>query len=754
MAGKGFTIRGPARDGALVNDEGDLTRFVADSLGRCSGEKGHEAAARVAAARRALWRVLEVYAPRALGRHLRARAAEGQDYSNRKAVGDLRRAVADWLDPSVPECASCGRPVTERHRHRARRPKAPAVARGQRAVGKARQEAWRREVAAWEAERRRQVGEHLQARRAWALRDRARDAGRPLQLSVLAVGRPFPGEGLPDLLAKDDRYGVEVDRDGRVLRAVVREVLGQADFLGVAAGRVVPVPRTTPNGVRVRPAVTASPVVAAAWWRFCRALDEAFAENGRLYLKTQGRYAPAGGVTRADLLQESAAGAIRGLYDFDATRAKVSTYVVNWCRQGLSRAFGERDEVATPAWLRDLRGNLERAGLQDVRAARRDVEACEAVPPASAPPAKTDDSATRAAKFFADIIRHEAAKDLAADVLAHAPTAPRSTWAPDDVVPPIAQEAWSAGRLTLTDLWLERLAVVEAGLRADLLALAGPVARQEAAARALAEALGIRVRRPPPPKGKAKAPRRRKGDPPAPRKPKVKPARRPGEPPGVTGTAVLQALRFEEFRRHSLMTAADEADGGGGDDGGGRGGAYDGRGRQPVDDLTPEVALLAAEEAGDRADDLSDLFDALEALRIADPRACEVVRRHHGLDAAGDGETFAEVAEAGLRCDGPAAAPVTRDDVRRLHAAGMRHLQAAVGDDVLGLLPASNEEDVDDDEFDYLAPRIARIRSSGPWKALRPIAVTTTAAAVTPRADAGRDEDWFAGRASFEAISW
>lgn len=815
MAGRGFTIRGPARDGALVNDEGDLTRFVRDSFGRKSGADGNVLAARIARARLDLWRVLEVYAPRVLAEGLRRRASEARDDSNRGAVGDLRRKVAAWLDPPVPTCRWCRRPVTERHRHREPRPQAPRPAPGRAKAGEVRLKPWRAAVAAWSERRATQVRDHLAARRAWALRDRTRDAARPLQLALVvsaldAYGRegaavamsarrtpgegltlraPFPGEARPRGLPHGGRHHVDVDRDGRVLRWTLRRVLGEDRVESVArapraALRVALFERggTAHHIDRVAP-------VAVAWARFCLALAAAFEANGRLYLKAQGRFTPEGAVKGADLVQESAAGALRGLYDYDATKAKVSTYVVNWCRQGLSRAFGERDEVHTPGWLRDLRANLERAGV-DVRAALRAVEACEAVPALAALPAST--RTTLAALSSADRALLDAAprgtvdtplpsrlalaEELAAAVVSLAPTSPPGTWPgpkDDPVCPPDVRTAFAAGRMTLGEAWTARREAVEVALCDELLATAGPVERQEAGARAVARAAGLHVKDPPVRVARVK---RAKG---APKPPRVKPPARPkGSPTAHTGAAILQALRFEEPRRHSLTAPSDEQaanpEGGAG---------VDPRGREPVDLADPEALALAAEEAAAEQDGLAALFAALEVLRREDPRACEVVRRHDGLEACedGDGETFAEIGESGLAADGRRRAPIARDAARALHRAGvarLRELVAASADasqsgPLARLLAAwagedgagagDPDEDVNEELDDYEAARARRARG-GVFRPIRPITVDDVAPvyvaaaplALTPVTadDLAGMSAWAAARDKVASIAW
>ena len=103
----GLSLKGPQKDGADILDEGVMTREVVARYAEEDGLDGNAEAAKVLPARRALWRLCEVYTPRLLAQALRARL-DRNDQTGRGGVRELRRALADWLDPP-PACGHCGR---------------------------------------------------------------------------------------------------------------------------------------------------------------------------------------------------------------------------------------------------------------------------------------------------------------------------------------------------------------------------------------------------------------------------------------------------------------------------------------------------------------------------------------------------------------------------------------------------------------------------------------------------------------------
>lgn len=72
---------------------------------------------------------------------------------------------------------------------------------------------------------------------------------------------------------------------------------------------------------------------------------------------------------------------------------------------------------------------------------------------------------------------------------------------------------------------------------------------------------------------------------------------------------------------------------------------------------------------------MSGLLDALATLRESDPEAAEVVRRRHGLDAAGDEETLEQIGER-LHSTGRA---LCREAVRVAYKRGVKAMQALAG---------------------------------------------------------------------------
>lgn len=102
-------ICGPQRIGASAMDEGDLTRAVVASYSALTQDEAREggqaAAEQILPARRRLWALTERLLPKRLAAALRARCGT-DDPTARDGVRELRRALADWLDPP-PVCRWC-----------------------------------------------------------------------------------------------------------------------------------------------------------------------------------------------------------------------------------------------------------------------------------------------------------------------------------------------------------------------------------------------------------------------------------------------------------------------------------------------------------------------------------------------------------------------------------------------------------------------------------------------------------------------
>ena len=104
-------LKGPARQGAGILDEGYLTAWVAEKYAIEDGSRGQEAAEEVPKAREALWAATQQHMPLQLAEALRGRLRE-DDQTGLKGVAGIRRAVVDWLDPPA-RCKYCKQVMTD-----------------------------------------------------------------------------------------------------------------------------------------------------------------------------------------------------------------------------------------------------------------------------------------------------------------------------------------------------------------------------------------------------------------------------------------------------------------------------------------------------------------------------------------------------------------------------------------------------------------------------------------------------------------
>lgn len=320
----GLSLRGPSKQGSHELDEGALTSAVVDSYGVDNGASGPEAAAKVLPARRELWRLAEAYHPKALAASLRARLSTS-DQTGRGGVRELRKSLADWLDPA-PRCARCAAPMDA---DTAGKPCPAAHQRVRSPANKGMHPAPTYCVA------RRGKPSRIAGRAYSAV-------GRDGTLALFSPVQMDPTSAAAVKMLKHSKsstgmaYDLAVDRDARILLAATA-------------------PRAEPL----------HPRVARARVALDRAVNAAIKANGRLILKVQTRYFSAKGqVTRADLVQGGAMGCRRALMDFDPGLGwRFSTYAANWIYQGMGEVFAGRDVVSVPDWVIALRRQVEDLGL-------------------------------------------------------------------------------------------------------------------------------------------------------------------------------------------------------------------------------------------------------------------------------------------------------------------------------------------------------------------------------------------------------
>lgn len=663
-------------------DEGDLTRGVVARYAATDGSLGQSSAERVLPARRELWRLVEALAPRALAAALRARLAPS-DQSGRGGVRELRAALADWLDPP-PTCAHCGRPFD------------PATSTGPARL----QCPSRPRPRPWTPGRGRPpLPVPCAARRGTRARTGHDAHPTVARCGTLALFTPLHLDPSCAAAQKMLRHGgalaydVVVDRDARILLAVTQAIVGD-HLVQTRAARTNEM--RAPEKVVFHIDHDSTRLIAAARRALDRALETAVRENGRLILATQVRYfAPKHGVTRADLVQGGAMGCRRALLDYDANYrppgkkqgVRFSTYGINWIHQGIGEVFAERDLVSVPEWCVDLRADVEALGLSPGILLAGVMAAVEA---------RADEARCLLA-----------AEDLALTIVAHHHQ--HATGSDDRERD--AEDQHHGGELA--EIGEDDVVVVEvahASYGSTSRALADAARRKAARAKnpptdersaeqvaeAVARVLGLEA----------------------------------GAGKPCTGAALLTALRYGHAPTTVPVSAGGERDG---DDAGadlsygagGAGGGGDHSRRLPATDAGDEEDA-ALEEEHDRRRHAATLA-ALASLREADPEAAEVVRRRHGLDGVGDGETLEDLAARPLLSTGRT---LCRESARKAYKRGVAHLRAHAGASLPAGLFAGPPVDPGADD-DGSAAR----RPHGPFRPRRPARVVAHVSPQRPRDD-------------------
>ena len=605
----GLSLKGPQKDGADILDEGVMTREVVARYAEEDGLDGNAEAAKVLPARRALWRLCEVYAPRLLAQALRARL-DRNDQTGRGGVRELRRALADWLDPP-PACGHCGRllspdlvaanpagiPCPARLAQDAARP---------RRTGSPRTKAARLVCAAPRGPR---------ASYGTLARPGPGRASGLARCGTLALFSPLVLDPACSASVKMMKHGglsaydLAVDRDARILQSVS----------GTCHHEAVPVIRVVEEQEHGQRHNADHSTIATAARHFSRTLDRAVRANARLALKTQLKYfSPKGTVKRADLVQAAMMGLRRALLDYDPnftpagkkSGVKISSYAINWIHQSMGELFADRDVVQVPQWAVGLRKHVADMGISpgQLLAGVLAVAEARALPVTE----KTGNPCADLAAVLVDSIEH--------------------TWPASDS--PTLQNLVAHGRV---------LAAANAKPPKSKKPVSDERSREQVAA-VVADLLHL----------------------------------------DCTGGALLTALRYgapPQFVSVSVGGERDDADGGDGESRGGGASAGLHHLHARPDGEDEEDAAIA--EAEDRRH-MAALVDALADLRTTDPEAAEVVRRRHGLDAAGDEETLEQIGER-LHSTGRA---LCREAVRLAYKRGVKAMRASTG----AVLPEEQNE--------------------------------------------------------------
>lgn len=636
-----FTLRGPSKSGASQAAPGEAALTAAVVAAYASVDEatakreGPRLAAAVLPARRELWRLAEMYEPRRLADALRARC-DPSDQSGRGGVRELREALADWLDPPR-RCRVCRRPI----RAGTELVGCPGLPERKGRYG---QTLMRKPCRA-------PSGHPLKYNRAHGNRDcngRMKDGltlslFTPVQLDTSAGGCAAAAARL-ERHGGASAYDLVVDRDCRILFAAVRlpkapayerpdEHSGESpNDSGVCVdGSVVRSPPVE-NKSNVLPI---HPAVLGALRRMDRAMDKAMRANGRLVLGVQARYfSPKGSVTRADLLQGGADGLRRALLDYDPRVAKISTYAINWIYQGCGAAFAGRDLVGVPDWARRLRNDVEDLGVDPGTLHGAIDAAVEAwgVPEGGGPGTRPEGLAEGCAVLASLIARGftQAAAKLAVVGGGANQTigALASEWRLTGASPFAFGRRGDRGAFMLREvLW--KAAIAKKGGQAERV--------RERLAACVGALLGLECK----------------------------------------GPALLTALRHGAAQVVSEAGSGERSDG---DSDGGASGGSGGRagsgGRGGRSDRAPEHLREEADDAEERVAEEQEAgrrraaaYAALERVRARDPEAAEVVRRRHGLDGAGEPETFEALAAAPLRCSGRR---LCRESLRKLYVAATK----------------------------------------------------------------------------------
>lgn len=713
-------------------DEGDLTRAVVASYSVLTQDeardRGQAAAEAVLPARRALWALAERLVPKRLAAALRARldpeAVDGKPDSAARRANDLRRAIADWLDPP-PRCRWCRQPVRPGDDPRVC-PAPRSRARG--AADREPQPGWL-DLPGLAPARIVEAMRDAQSRRRWTPRPRmcrASKLGPPpgatarcgtvalLSAGVASLEVMAAALACPKGAARS--YDVAADRDGRALLAATADVPPRDPFDEDVSWSDENLRRVHQAVVLASPSAGSPhyspffPIPAplqAARDAYRAALGETVVANGRAILGLQVRYGvPGGGVCRADLIQGGALGAIRGAADYDPSASRYTTYGAHWIRQGVGEARQDRDLVGTPEWLASLRGQVEDR-LPGV--SRADVlRAAEALCEALAPDAPASVRA-RAHTLAADLVRLLLGAEVRENVLGSRPA--RYTRRPlfadqsEDAVHTMAAQAVRAV-----------LGKAKRGQPAPL--TTGEDEDPERARERLATWIGRRIA--------------------------LKKA---------SGSGVLAALRHGAPVFVQIGSGGDDDEDAQGTDGAG-GSERAAAVLAAPDDLEREEAEALARERWAAA------LQALAALRLGEglsselrgAEIAEVVRRHHGLDGVAEdrggatGESFASIAETGLACSGRR---LTREALRKMYGRGIEALRVLIAGGRPDLAP-EDDDDLQDDPGPVRVPR-------SPWKSLAaPSSARPTAHATTPPSRPAADDGgaWSAWREAASQVAW
>ena len=639
----GLSLKGPQKDGADILDEGVMTREVVARYAEEDGLDGNAEAAKVLPARRALWRLCEVYAPRLLAQALRARL-DRNDQTGRGGVRELRRALADWLDPP-PACGHCGRllspdlvaanpagiPCPTRLAQDAARP---------RRTGSPRTKAARLVCAAPRGPR---------ASYGTLARPGPGRASGLARCGTLALFSPLVLDPACSASVKMMKHGglsaydLAVDRDARILFAVAPST----HYLNTSLAQVREVPCVDQDQTVTQIAShhsDFSTLIATAARHFSRTLDRAVRANARLALKTQLKYfSPKGTVKRADLVQAAMMGLRRALLDYDPnytpagkkSGVKISSYAINWIHQSMGELFADRDVVQVPQWAVGLRKRVADMGISPGQL----LAGVLAVAEARSMPDRHHLVAEELAACLDLRLAHLRGPVLAvdgADANAHSDSQNHQAKKRQNNAVSVAHSGQSSTAQHLA-----------AAANAKPTKAKKPVSDErsrEQVAAVVADLLHLEC----------------------------------------TGGALLTALRYgapPQFVSVSVGGERDDADGGDGESRGGGASAGLHHLHARPDGEDEEDAAIA--EAEDRRH-MAALVEALADLRATDPEAAEVVRRRHGLDAAGDEETLEQIGER-LHSTGRA---LCREAVRLAYKRGVKAMQASTG----AVLPDTQDE--------------------------------------------------------------
>lgn len=720
-------------------DEGDLTRAVVASYSTLTQDeardRGQAAAEAVLPARRALWALAERLVPQRLAAALRARldpeAVDGKPDSVARRANDLRRAIADWLDPPS-RCRWCRQPVRPGDEDRV----CPAPrSRAREAAVHDAQPGWL-DLPGLAPARIVEAMRDAHSRRKWTPRPRccrASKLGPPpgatarcgtvalLSAGVASLEVMAAALACPKGAARS--YDVAADRDGRALLAATADAPPRDPFdedISWSDENLRRVHQAVAGVTQVAAAAgPASPLPAqlrAARDAYRAALGDTVVANGRAILGLQVRYGvPGGGVCRADLIQGGALGAIRGAADYDPSASRYTTYGAHWIRQGVGEARHDRDLVGTPEWLAALRGQLEDRipGVSRADVLRAAEALCEALAPDA--PASVR---ARSHALAADLVRLLLGAEVRENVLGSRPARyVRRPLFADQSEDAVFTLATQAVRATLGKRPVRAQAIGVRGEPSDANAGEDPERARERLAAWVGRRLALRK---------------------------------------ASGSGVLAALRHGAPVFVQIGSGGDDDEDAQGTDGAGgteRAAAV----LAAPDDLEREEAEALARERWTAA------LQALAALRLGDglsselrgAEIAEVVRRHHGLDGMAEdrggatGESFASIAETGLACSGRR---LTREALRKMYGRGIEALRVLIAGGRPDL--AEDVDTADDDSLDDPSPvRVPR----SPWKPLSAPATRPTTHAPAPPARPVTVDDggaWAAWREAVSAVAW